>query len=189
VNGFEKYLYMTVAELNAFGQKYSKSYGYDSSLWKKNPQVMYLKTIVKQLLTKWGVLSTEMQRAIVSEFTAEEPDEPLHVIPPDQLKQACQSLYGDDPKPASAPASSGNGNGNGTGKLASIGSGVNPDRFFTTVCESLPAYLVEGKPDHVRILHDSAAAGFTKITSDFDPIIEALGKLHSEPQKETEVPF
>lgn len=62
--GFEKYTYMTVEECQAHGKKYSKSYGSDHSKWKTDFNAMALKTVVKQGLSKWGPLSTEMQTAI-----------------------------------------------------------------------------------------------------------------------------
>lgn len=64
LNGYEHYTYMTVDECHAHGKKYSKSYGNDSSKWKTDFPAMALKTCVKQGLSKWGPLSTEMQTAI-----------------------------------------------------------------------------------------------------------------------------
>lgn len=70
VGGFEKYYYMTEAEAMAHGKKYSKSFGKKnkagewSSLWQTDPQSMGLKTVLKLLLSKFGILSIEMQRAI-----------------------------------------------------------------------------------------------------------------------------
>ena len=64
LNGFEKYTYMTVDECHAHGKKYSKSYGNEKGKWKNDFNHMALKTVVKQGLSKWGPLSTEMQKAI-----------------------------------------------------------------------------------------------------------------------------
>lgn len=60
--GFEKYLYMTKEEVLAHGKKYSKSF--NSGPWRDNPEAMCLKTVLKLLLSKYGILSIEMQRAI-----------------------------------------------------------------------------------------------------------------------------
>lgn len=62
--GFEKYTYMTVDECRAHGKRYSKSYGQAGSQWQKDFNQMALKTVVKQGLSKWGPLSTQMQTAI-----------------------------------------------------------------------------------------------------------------------------
>lgn len=69
-NGFEKYFYMTKADLEQHALTYSQSYGYDkrngkkSSPWSTNFDAMACKTVLKQLLSKWGILSTEMATAI-----------------------------------------------------------------------------------------------------------------------------
>jgi recombination protein RecT len=62
VGGFEKYFYMTKDEALAHGRRYSKSF--NSGPWKDNQEAMCLKTVLKLLLSKYGILSIEMQRAI-----------------------------------------------------------------------------------------------------------------------------
>lgn len=62
VGGFEKYLYMSKEEVLAHGKKYSKSF--NNGPWKDNQEAMCLKTVTKLLLSKFGILSIEMQRAI-----------------------------------------------------------------------------------------------------------------------------
>ena len=63
-NGFNKCLYMTVDELNAYGKKYSKTYNSNSSRWKVDFDAMARKTVLKRLLRNFGLLSVEMQEAI-----------------------------------------------------------------------------------------------------------------------------
>jgi recombination protein RecT len=67
INGFEKYLYMSVEEINKHAKKYSKSFDSDYGLWKNNPHVMSLKTVLKLLLSKYGILSIEMETALQSD--------------------------------------------------------------------------------------------------------------------------
>lgn len=62
IGGFEKYLYMTKEEAMAHGKRYSKSF--QSGVWATDPESMCLKTVLKLLLSKYGILSIEMQRAI-----------------------------------------------------------------------------------------------------------------------------
>ena len=62
VSGYEKYFYMSVDEAMAHGERYSKSFS--NGVWKDNPESMCLKTVLKLLLSKYGILSIEMQRAI-----------------------------------------------------------------------------------------------------------------------------
>ena len=70
VNGFEKTVYMTNAEIEAHALKYSQSYAYDknygkkSSPWSTNFDAMASKTVLKKLLNAWGVLSTDMATAL-----------------------------------------------------------------------------------------------------------------------------
>ena len=69
-NGFEKTLYMSVAEIEEHAEKYSQSYSYDkrnkksSSPWSTNFDAMASKTVLKKLLNTWGILSADMASAI-----------------------------------------------------------------------------------------------------------------------------
>lgn len=69
-NGFEKQLYMSVEEIEAHAKRYSQTYRKGYGLWaeKDMKPAMYEKTILKRLLSKWGVLSVELQDAIRSDF-------------------------------------------------------------------------------------------------------------------------
>lgn len=70
MNGFEHELYMTKEEVDAHARMYSKAYQYDiknktkTSLWSKSFHAMGVKTPIKLLLGKWGLLSTELKQAI-----------------------------------------------------------------------------------------------------------------------------
>lgn len=63
-NGFEKTLYMTVEQIEKHAKQYSKMFNHPESLWKKDFEKMALKTVLKLLLSKYGILSIEMQTAI-----------------------------------------------------------------------------------------------------------------------------
>lgn len=62
IGGYEKYFYMTKDEALAHGKRYSKTFS--NGTWRDNPEAMCLKTVLKLLLSKYGILSVEMQRAI-----------------------------------------------------------------------------------------------------------------------------
>lgn len=65
-NGFEKFKYMTVDEVHDHAKKYSKSYGNKRSAWTTNFNDMGKKTVIRQLLSKYGLLSINMQDADIS---------------------------------------------------------------------------------------------------------------------------
>ena len=64
VNGFEKMMYMSMDGVEKHGKRYSKSFASANGLWKNDFDVMAKKTVLKQLLSKYGYLSIEMQRAV-----------------------------------------------------------------------------------------------------------------------------
>lgn len=61
LNGFKKTIYWPKQRTEKHGRKYSKAYNY---LWSSDFDSMALKTVIKNLLSKWGPLSIEMQDAI-----------------------------------------------------------------------------------------------------------------------------
>lgn len=72
LNGFEKSLYMTVDELNAHAKKYSKNFAkYGSGLWSDDFDSMAKKTVLKLLISKYGPLNTQLQKAIQEDQTVD----------------------------------------------------------------------------------------------------------------------
>jgi recombination protein RecT len=62
--GFKKIVYWTKAEVEAHAKQYSFAYQKDyDSPWKSNFDSMAMKTVLKNMLNKWGIMSTEMQIA------------------------------------------------------------------------------------------------------------------------------
>lgn len=68
--GYVQELFMSRQAVDNHAKKYSQAYRYDikegkkSSKWSTDFQSMALKTVIKLLLSKWGILSVDMQRAI-----------------------------------------------------------------------------------------------------------------------------
>ncbi|MCY8504526.1 recombinase RecT [Bacillus atrophaeus] len=63
LNGFRKTVYWTKAQVEKHKKKFSKSdFG-----WKNDWDAMALKTVLKAILSKWGILSVEMQTAVVED--------------------------------------------------------------------------------------------------------------------------
>ena len=70
VTGYVQELYMSKQAVDNHAKKYSQSYRNDlkdnkkKSKWSTDFEAMALKTVIKLLLSKWGILSVDMQRAI-----------------------------------------------------------------------------------------------------------------------------
>jgi len=73
VNGFEKYLYMTYEEVEKHAKKYSQTYKSskdfvrNKSKWTTDFDAMALKTVLKLLISKWGIMSIDMQTAVLAD--------------------------------------------------------------------------------------------------------------------------
>lgn len=78
LNGFTKTLYWSRKKMEAHAKKYSKGYAYDVekgkawSFWSQSFDDMAKKTMLRQLIGKWGIMSTEMQTAFESDRTMED---------------------------------------------------------------------------------------------------------------------
>ncbi len=67
LNGFRKTLYMTVEEVTKHAQQFSKSFNSKNSVWASDFDAMALKTCLRLLLSKYGIMSVEMQRAYIED--------------------------------------------------------------------------------------------------------------------------
>jgi recombination protein RecT len=88
LNGFEKSFYMTKNQMEKHAKKYSQTYKSNKdyiakgSKWTTDFDPMAIKTVLKLLLSKYGILSIEMQRAIETDQAVinNEVDEETGVI-------------------------------------------------------------------------------------------------------------
>lgn len=67
LNGFEKTVYWSKEDVEAHAKKFSKTYNFANSTWKTDFDAMAKKTVLRNLLSKWGILSIEMQNAYVAD--------------------------------------------------------------------------------------------------------------------------
>lgn len=68
INGFEKFEYWTLEQVQAHAQRFSQSYRSGrSSPWQTDFNAMATKTVLKSLLSHYGILSIEMQTAVKSD--------------------------------------------------------------------------------------------------------------------------
>ena len=72
-NGFKKAIYWSKAKMEAHALKYSQGYradkqkGTEYTFWSKDFDGMAMKTMLRQLISKWGIMSTELQEAFIKD--------------------------------------------------------------------------------------------------------------------------
>lgn len=68
IHGFSKSLYWPVEKMNAHAKRYSKSFGYKGSPWASNYEEMGQKTMLRQLLSKYGIMTIDLQNAVRDDY-------------------------------------------------------------------------------------------------------------------------
>ena len=86
-NGMRKCIYRTTQQINCHERKFRKGKGdYQSKGWRDNWEAMASKTVLRELLGKWGLLSISYQTAdpatlkIASDLATGQIDDEQHVI-------------------------------------------------------------------------------------------------------------
>ncbi|UXH44438.1 recombinase RecT [Rossellomorea vietnamensis] len=107
LNGFRKTIYWTREQVEKHRKKFSKSdFG-----WKNDWDAMAMKTVLKNLLSKWGILSVEMQKAVIEEnedrelkdVTPEEDDNTIeYEVQEEQMKEPVKDSKAKNSKKDSA---------------------------------------------------------------------------------------
>ncbi|MGN1382114.1 MAG: recombinase RecT [Eubacterium sp.] len=114
INGFRKTLYWSKAKMEAHAERYSKGYaahkGY--TFWEKDFDAMAYKTMLRQLISKWGIMSIDMVTAIdadggviasdgtvdyvetAEEPIAESPEEPEQAEEPKKECKKEEAIFG-----------------------------------------------------------------------------------------------
>lgn len=123
-NGFKKDFYMSKEAILKHADKYSKAYNHGRGFgpWKDNFDAMALKTVLKLLISKWGPMSVQMQRAVEVDSAVIKEDgtpdyldgELADVNATDDKKKAIIEANSDDN--SSTPATSDNKTPGRTGK-------------------------------------------------------------------------
>ena len=67
INGFKKGIYWTKEQIDKHAKKYSATYRKGFGLWATDFDAMAKKTMLRQLISKWGIMSVEMERAYVGD--------------------------------------------------------------------------------------------------------------------------
>jgi recombination protein RecT len=71
VNGFRKVSYWTKEQIETHAKRFSQSYNSSHSPWKTDFDAMALKTVLKSLLGKYGIMSIEMANAFAKDNDAD----------------------------------------------------------------------------------------------------------------------
>lgn len=80
LNGFRKSLYWTKEKMEQHALTYSQAYktdvkkGWNMSFWSKDFDAMAFKTMLRQLISKWGIMSVEFQTAFTNDMGVIEND-------------------------------------------------------------------------------------------------------------------
>lgn len=70
LNGFKKQIYWNHEQMLKHAKTYSKAYGTAYSFWTKNFEVMAFKTMIRQLISKWGIMSADLRTAFDADMSA-----------------------------------------------------------------------------------------------------------------------
>lgn len=111
VNGFRKAIYWSKGQMENHAITYSPGYkvkkGY--TFWEKNFDAMAYKTMLRQLISKWGVMSVEMQTAFDSDMAVIHEDgsktyveNDNEIIDVQTVEPAAESKKADKKDPAEA---------------------------------------------------------------------------------------
>ncbi|WP_438979948.1 recombinase RecT [Polynucleobacter sp.] len=98
MNGFRKTIYWSKKKMEAHAQKYSKAYQSDLknksqySFWSSDFDGMGFKTILRQLISKWGIMSVDMQKGIDAD-TNSEPAIQINDLKPETQTQVQEAFF------------------------------------------------------------------------------------------------
>lgn len=102
VNGFKKAIYWSKEQMEAHALQYSQGYrakkGY--TFWEKDFDAMAHKTLLRQILSKWGIMSTELQTAVEADEAVIEEDGSKTYVDNEEIIDVPETK----PAPAAAPA-------------------------------------------------------------------------------------
>ncbi|QKK92789.1 recombinase RecT [Lacticaseibacillus paracasei] len=98
VNGFEKTVYWTMEQMEAHRRAFSKNSSgvKPSGVWASHYDAMAIKTVLRNMLSKWGILSIQMQDAVSKDEKPQVFDEDTGELSTDP-KWASNATEDEDP--------------------------------------------------------------------------------------------
>lgn len=90
LNGFTKQIYWTKTDMEEHAVKYSKAYRSDKenktsfSFWTTKFDDMAFKTMIRQLISRWGIMSIDLQTAIERDMAVIEENESYEYVDNDE---------------------------------------------------------------------------------------------------------
>lgn len=81
-DGFRKVLYWSYSKMLAHAKRYSKSFNSSTSVWKSDFDAMACKTMLRQLISKWGTMSVDFQKAYENDMAVITEKGPQYVDNP-----------------------------------------------------------------------------------------------------------
>lgn len=91
-NGYKKELYWSKEQMEEHAKRYSQSYrkGWSNSFWATDFDAMALKTMLRQLISKWGMMSVDLETAYQNDMAVQDENGNLVYIDnvPDEPEKA-----------------------------------------------------------------------------------------------------
>ena len=104
-NGFRKAIYWSKAKMQRHAERYSQGYksdlkdGTSYTFWAKDFDAMAYKTMLRQLISKWGIMSIDLQTAMESDNAIINEDGTRSYVETEEIPVMIEA-----PKEAEAPA-------------------------------------------------------------------------------------
>ena len=115
-NGFKKAMYWSRKKMESHALKYSQGYkkdkekGWNYTFWSKDFDGMAYKTMLRQLISKWGIMSVDMQQAVDADMGVIRDDGSVDYVDNQPIEEAniveadAEVVQPPEPEPASNPA-------------------------------------------------------------------------------------
>lgn len=119
LNGFEKNVYWTYQQIDDHRKEFSKSGGnkdQPKGVWAQHYDAMALKTVLRNLLVKWGPMTVDVQTASMADSGDYDhlEEEPRDVTPKQDQNEQTQELLDDFYKSQGSEGGQGNGSKSST---------------------------------------------------------------------------